>query len=90
MRDAAINLRALPEQRDLIDQAAGLVGKNRSDFMLEAACERAQAVLLDQVFFALDASKFRQFAALLDAPPENNPGLERLLAVKEPWVKRKK
>ena len=48
MRDAAINLRALPEQRDLIDHAANLLGKNRSDFMLEAACDRAQAVVLDQ------------------------------------------
>ena len=47
MRDAAINLRALPEQRDLIDHAASLLGKNRSDFMLEAACDRAQAVVLD-------------------------------------------
>ena len=35
MRDAAINLRALPEQRDLIDHAAALLGKNRSDFMLD-------------------------------------------------------
>ncbi len=51
MRDAAINLRALPEQRDLIDHAASLLGKNRSDFMLEAACDKAQAVVLDQVFF---------------------------------------
>jgi uncharacterized protein (DUF1778 family) len=86
MRDAAINLRALPEQRDLIDHAACLLGKNRSDFVLEAACDRAQAVLLDQVFFNLDAEKFRQFAALLDAPPSPNPGLERLLGVKAPWV----
>ncbi|PRD68611.1 toxin-antitoxin system protein [Malikia spinosa] len=85
MRDAAINLRALPEQRDLIDQAASLLGKNRSDFMLEAACERAQAVVLDQIFFNLDADKFRQFTALLDAPPGPNPGLERLMAVKAPW-----
>jgi len=85
MRDAAINLRALPEQRDLIDQAASVLGKNRSDFMLEAACERAQAVLLDQVFFNLDADKFRQFTELLDAPPTPNPGLERLMAVKAPW-----
>lgn len=87
MRDAAINLRALPEQRDLIDQAASLLGKNRSDFMLEAACERAQAVLLDQVFFSLDADRFRQFTALLDAPPRQNPGLERLMAIKAPWDK---
>ena len=85
MRAAAINLRALPEQRDLIDQAADLLGKTRSDFMLEAACERARAVMLDQVFFSLDAEKFRQFTALLDAPPAANPGLERLMAVKAPW-----
>lgn len=85
MRDAAINLRALPAQRDLIDQAAHLLGKNRSDFMLEAACDRAQAVVLDQVFFSLDADKYKQFTAMLDAPPEPNPGLERLMAVKAPW-----
>jgi len=85
MRDADINLRALPAQRDLIDQAAQLLGKNRSDFMLEAACDKAQSVLLDQVFFSLDADKYRQFVALLDAPVQANPGLERLLAVKAPW-----
>lgn len=89
MRDAAINLRALPEQRDLIDQAATVLGKNRSDFMLEVACERAQAVLLDRLFFGLDADRFRQFTALLDAPPRPNPGLKRLMAVKAPWVRRK-
>ena len=88
MRDAAINLRARPEQRDIIDQAAQLLGRNRSDFMLEAACERAQAVLLDQVFFRLDAAKFRQFVKLLDAPPAANPGLQRLMAVKPPWSRK--
>ncbi len=88
MRDAAINLRALPEQRDLIDQAAQLLGKNRSDFMLEAACDKAQAVLLDQVFFSLNANKFREFTQLLDAPPAHNPGLERLMSVKAPWSKK--
>lgn len=85
MRAAAINLRALPEQRELIDHAANLLGKNRSDFMLEAACERAQAVLLDQVFFSLDAEKFQRFTAMLDAPPSANEGLERLMAIKAPW-----
>ena len=85
MRDAAINLRARPEQRDLIDEAAQLLGKNRSDFMLEAACDKARCVLLDQVFFGLDAARFRQFTKLLDAPPAPNPGLERLMAVKAPW-----
>lgn len=87
MRAAAINLRALPEQRDLIDHAARLLGKNRSDFMLEAACERAQNVVLDQVHFMLDADKFQAFVDLLDAPPKPNPGLERLFALQSPWDK---
>lgn len=85
MRDASINLRAHTEQRDLIDQAARLLGKNRSDFMLEAACEKAQGVMLDQVFFALNAQVFQHFYELLDAPPAANPGLERLLTTKAPW-----
>lgn len=85
MRNAAINLRAMPEQRDLIDQAASVLGKSRSDFMLEAACERAQAVMLDQVYFKLEDERFRQFMAWLDTPPQANPGLERLMSVKAPW-----
>ena len=86
MRDAAINLRAKPEQRDLIDQAAAMLGKNRSDFMLEAACDRAQSVLLDQVYFRLDDGRFQDFIRQLDAPPTPNEGLGRLMAVKVPWA----
>jgi uncharacterized protein (DUF1778 family) len=86
MRNAAINLRAKPEQRDLIDQAATLLGRNRSDFMLEAACERARAVVLDQVFFSLDTDRFQQFKALVDAPATPNVGLQRLMAVRAPWA----
>jgi len=85
MRNAAINIRARAEQRELIDQAASLSGKNRSDFMLEAACEKAQGVMLDQVFFQLDGKKFQQFCQMLDAPARPNEGLNRLLAVKAPW-----
>jgi uncharacterized protein (DUF1778 family) len=85
VRDAAINLRAHTDQRDLIDQAARLLGKNRSDFMIEAACERAQDVMLDQVFFTLNAKNFQRFHAALDAPTTNNAGLKRLLATQAPW-----
>ena len=53
--------------------------------MLEAACERAQSVVLDQVFFSLDADKLRPFKAMLDAPPAPSSGLERLMVIKAPW-----
>lgn len=85
MRDIAIHLRARSEQRNLIDRAASSLGKNRSDFMLEAACEKAQAIVLDRTFFALDETAFEQFTALLDAPIKANPALDRLLARRPLW-----
>jgi uncharacterized protein (DUF1778 family) len=85
MRDAAINLRALPEQRDLIDRAASLLGKTRSDFMLEVACQRAQFMVLNQILFKLDDGSFRQFTTMLDAPASTNPDFDRLMNVKAPW-----
>jgi uncharacterized protein (DUF1778 family) len=85
MRDIAINLRAQAFQRDLIDRAASQLGRNRSDFLLEAACEKAQNVLLDQTFFTLDEKAFARFAALCDAPAKPNPSLSRLLASASPW-----
>ena len=85
VRDAPINLRALPTQRALIDRAAALVGKNRSDFMLEVACREAENVLLDQCLFRLDADAFAAFEAVLAAPTADNPALRALLATKAPW-----
>ena len=84
-RDVAINLRANRRQRALIDRAAEAVGKNRSDFMLEAACRAADAVLLDRRLFLLDDKSYRRFIAALDKPPADNPRLRRLLASKAPW-----
>ncbi|TAM06718.1 MAG: DUF1778 domain-containing protein [Pusillimonas sp.] len=37
--------------------------------MRDAAFDKAQAVVLDQVFFNLNIDKFQQFTAMLDAPP---------------------
>ena len=57
--------------------------------MLEAACDKAQSVVLDQVFFSLDEARFHQFTALLDAPPAHNAGLERHMAVQVLWLATK-
>lgn len=84
-RDVTINIRAKPNQRALIDRAAQLQGKSRSEFMLESAYQKAQDVLLDRCFFGLDEIKFKQFLALLDAPPTQNQKLNALLKTKSPW-----
>jgi Protein of unknown function (DUF1778) len=43
---------------------------------------------LDQVSFQMDAARFRRFVKLLDTPPAPNPGFERLMAVKPPWLRK--
>lgn len=86
-RDAAINIRALPTQRALIDKAAAILGKSRSDFMLEAAYRAAEEVLLDQRFFHLDTKAFAAFNAQLEAPVADNPALRELLTHPAPWEK---
>jgi uncharacterized protein (DUF1778 family) len=80
-----INLRADKSKRALIDRAAEALGKNRSEFMLEAACREATSVLLDRTFFHLDEKAYKRFIAALDKAPAENPRLRRLLTSKSPW-----
>jgi len=80
-----INLRADEAKRALIDRAAEAVGKNRSEFMLDAACREATGVLLDRTFFHLDEKTYKRFMAALEKPPTENPRLRRLLRSKSPW-----
>jgi uncharacterized protein (DUF1778 family) len=84
-RDVTINIRVQPNQRDLIDRAAQLQGKSRSEFMLESAYQKAQDVILDRCCFGLDELNFKHFLALLDAPPTLNLKLNALLKTKSPW-----
>lgn len=83
----SINIRAKERQRDLIDQAAERLGRSRSDFMLEASCQKAEDVLLDQAFFAVDSGTFAKFQKLLDQPLPPTDKLRRLLKTKAPWEK---
>lgn len=84
-RNVTINIRAKQNQRDLIDRAAEVQGKSRSEFMLESAYQKAQDVLLDQRFWGLDERRFKEFVALLDAPSKPNERLHKLLNTKSPW-----
>ena len=84
-RNEIINLRASRRQKQLIDQAAELLDRTRSDFMLDAACLEAQALLVDQTHFSLPEDKFKRFMAALDRPLKENPKLRKLLQSKAPW-----
>lgn len=82
---SVINLRTPAAQRELIDRAAKLQGKSRTEFMLEASREKAQQVLLDQTMFSVTPKQYKAFLALMEAPLADNAALQRLLAKHSPW-----
>jgi uncharacterized protein (DUF1778 family) len=86
-RRETLNLRIKPELRGLIDRAAELTGKNRTDFVLSAARNAAEDALLDRTVFAVNPKAYAEFLARLDAPPRPNSRLRRSLQTAAPWEK---
>lgn len=82
-----IHLRARSQDRALIDQAAELVGANRSQFMLASALKEAKNILLDQSTLHADARAFQKIMDWLDTPASGaeKSGMKRLQHAKAPW-----
>ena len=81
----SLNIRIKPEERWLIDRAAQLVGKNRTDFMLDATRRAAEEAILDRTVFAVSPEAYAEFLARLDAPPQPNERLRKALQTPAPW-----
>jgi uncharacterized protein (DUF1778 family) len=81
----SINLRIEAQTRDLIDEAAALLGKTRTEFMIDSARTLAIDVLLDQRLFVLDAERHAAFVHALDNPPAPGPRLRALLRRVPAW-----
>jgi uncharacterized protein (DUF1778 family) len=80
-----LNVRIKPDDRNLIDRAARLLGKSRTDFLLESARLAAQDALLDQTLFKVSPEVYAEFVARLDAPPAPNDKLRRMMTTPAPW-----
>lgn len=83
--DATVNVRMSTITRNLIDTAASLTGKTRSEFITESARQHAVDVLLDQRLFLLNEKDFAAFEEALDKPPVPNDQLKALLKRKPIW-----
>lgn len=83
-----LNLRIKPEVRGLIDRAAKVRGKNRTDFILDAARSAAEDTLLGQALFAVSETAYADFVARLDKQPVTNARLQKTLQTPAPWDQR--
>ena len=84
----SINLRIETRTRQLIDDAAAILGKTRTEFMVESARRQAVDVMLDQKLFVLDPDRYDAFMQALDNPPAPGPKLKSLLRRVPAWQKK--
>ncbi|MBZ9850959.1 DUF1778 domain-containing protein [Mesorhizobium sp. CA14] len=82
---STLNIRIKTEERGLIDEAARVLGKTRTDFILDAARRMAEDTLLDQTLIKVSPEAYAEFLALLDAPAKPNERLTKLMNAPLPW-----
>jgi uncharacterized protein (DUF1778 family) len=75
----SIRLQIDVNTRGLFDRAAAVLGKTRTEFIIESARQHAVDVLLDQRIFVLDDDRYEAFIHALDNPPAPGPKLRSLL-----------
>ncbi|GKW41823.1 DUF1778 domain-containing protein [Pectobacterium parvum] len=84
-----LSLRIKPDERDLIDRAAKVRGKNLTDFVLDAARAAAEEVLIDQRIIMADPDAYQEFLARLDQVPSPNAALRKTMQTPAPWEQKK-
>ena len=66
-------------------RAAQVKRKSLTEFILDSACQAAEETLLDQRLFLVTDKQYQTLLDMLDSPPTDNAGLQRLFAKPAPW-----
>lgn len=74
------DFRVAPEADRLVRHAAETADRTLTDFVVEAAVVEAERVLADRNQFVLETEQWARFVELLDRPPQDKPGLEKLFS----------
>jgi uncharacterized protein (DUF1778 family) len=74
------DFRVASETDQLVRQAAQTADRTLTDFVVDAAVIEAERVLADRTQFVLEAEQWERFVELLDRPPQEKPGLEKLFS----------
>ena len=80
-----LNIRIKLEERNLIDRAARMRGKNRTDFILDAVRSAAEETLYNHAIIMADPETYAKFLAQLDKQPCPSARLRRTMQAPAPW-----
>ena len=78
-RSSRLDLRVAPEEKELIDRAATLMGSNTTDFVRSTLLTAAREAIRTHEVIKLTAEGTRVFIEALINPPEPNEHLRALV-----------
>lgn len=84
-KDHPLSMRLPESDLALIDRAAGLRGRSRTDFVRDAAVRAAEEVLMDNGPLRMSPEGFDAFMSAMSAPAEPVPGMVEVLRRRPPW-----
>jgi len=84
-KEHPISMRLPEADIAMIDRAAGLRGRSRTDFVREAAVRAAEDVLMETRLIRMSAEGFNEFMAILSAPAAVVPEMAELAKRPAPW-----
>jgi len=83
--DHPISMRLREADIAMIDRAAGLRGRSRTDFVRDAAVRAAEDVLMEQHLIRMSPEGFTAFLAVLETPAAPVPEMVNLMRRRAPW-----
>jgi uncharacterized protein (DUF1778 family) len=84
-KEHPISMRLPEADIAMIDRAAGLRGRSRTDFVRDAAVRAAEDVLMEHRLIRMSPEGFAAFMAALSAPAVAIPELVALAKRPAPW-----
>lgn len=84
-KDHPISMRLPEADVAIIDRAAGLRGRTRTDFVREAAVRAAEDVLMESQLVRMTPEGFAAFIAVLCAPAAAVPEMVDVATRAAPW-----
>ena len=84
-REHPLSMRLRATDIAIIDRAADLRGRSRTDFVREAAVRAAEEVLMETTILRMSPKSFHVFLSAVEAPAKVVPEMAELLKRKAPW-----
>jgi uncharacterized protein (DUF1778 family) len=84
-KDHPLSMRLPDADLAIIDRAAQLRGRSRTEFMRDAAVRAAEDAIIENTLIRVSAEGFEAFVAALNAPGQPVPAMVEVLKRAAPW-----